>query len=70
LQHGQGASMALPVFGKFFQRIYADSSLSFSSEATFEPPNEPLKIELDCSKYVQDKDLKKDFKYEDLYEGI
>ncbi len=66
---GQGASMALPIWGKFFERIYADSTLPYSSKATFDKPSEPIRIEMDCSKYVQGESGKQ-FKYENLYEGI
>ena len=46
---GQGANMALPVFGMFMQKVYADETLNYSDKATFEEP-EGFNIELDCSK--------------------
>lgn len=47
---GQGASMALPIWGKFFQKVYADKSIKISKGDFYRPPimNE---VELDCSKY-------------------
>lgn len=50
MELGQGASMALPIWGKFFSKVYADKSLKVSS-ADFEKPETLGEIELDCSKY-------------------
>ncbi len=50
---GQGARMAMPIFGLFMQKVYADKSLSILYDAKFEEPQQPLSIELDCSKYKQ-----------------
>ncbi len=54
MQYGQGASTALPIWAKFFQKVYADS-LNFKNEINpehrFEAPEGKLTIELDCSKY-------------------
>ncbi len=35
---GQGASMALPIYGKFMSRVYADPTLPYSQDAKFEFP--------------------------------
>ena len=50
---GQGASMALPIWGKFFQKVYADPSLKVSKKPFVKPTNMG-NIELDCSKYDQE----------------
>lgn len=50
---GQGASMALPIWGKFFQKLYADPKLKVS-KAGFPKPANMGDIELDCSKYDQE----------------
>jgi penicillin-binding protein 1A len=47
---GQGASMALPIWGKFFQKVYADKTIKIS-KGDFERPAKMTQIELDCSKY-------------------
>lgn len=47
---GQGASMALPIWGKFFQKVYADPSLKISKNGFVKPANMGG-IELDCSAY-------------------
>jgi penicillin-binding protein 1A len=60
---GQGASMALPIWGKFFQKVYADPSLKVSKNGFVKPANMG-DIELDCSKY--DKQSALDIPMEDL----
>jgi penicillin-binding protein 1A len=47
---GQGASMALPIWGKFFQKVYADKTIKISKGDFFKPAR-MSEIELDCSKY-------------------
>jgi penicillin-binding protein 1A len=47
---GQGATMALPIWGKFFKKVYADKTLKVS-KAEFKKPISLNNIELDCSKY-------------------
>ncbi|MBK9284291.1 MAG: transglycosylase domain-containing protein [Sphingobacteriaceae bacterium] len=48
---GQGATMALPIWGKFFNKVYADAKLKVS-KGDFERPKflDP-NLELDCTKY-------------------
>lgn len=60
---GQGASMALPIWGKFFQKVYADPSLKISKNGFVKPANMG-DIELDCSAY--DAQTEKDIPMEDL----
>lgn len=40
LQEGQGASMALPVYGLFMQKVYADKTLGYTQESNFEVPEQ------------------------------
>ena len=47
---GQGASMALPIWGKFFQKVYADKTIK-TKKGDFYKPQKMTEIELDCSKY-------------------
>lgn len=49
---GQGANMALPIWGLFMQRALADTSLNLNQDA-FERPLLPLRVETDCSQYQQ-----------------
>ena len=50
---GQGASMALPVWGKFFQKIYKDNTIKIS-KGDFSRPELLPELELDCSKYDEE----------------
>jgi penicillin-binding protein 1A len=50
LSLGQGANMALPIWAIYMQKVYADSTIQLSME-DFEPPLEPLSVEIDCDKY-------------------
>lgn len=47
LYYGQGANMALPIWALFMNRVYADSTLNISM-GDFEPPLEPLSVEINC----------------------
>lgn len=38
MAQGQGASMALPVYGKYISKVYADRSLPYNQETRFEFP--------------------------------
>jgi penicillin-binding protein 1A len=51
---GQGATMALPIWGKFFNKVYADKSLKVSNGEFPRPKNLDPNLELDCSKYDAD----------------
>jgi penicillin-binding protein 1A len=48
---GQGATMALPIWGKFFSKVYADKNLKVSKGDFPRPKNLDPNLELDCSKY-------------------
>lgn len=50
LREGQGANTALPIWGYYMKKIYADSTIQIS-KGDFEKPEEPLDIELDCEKF-------------------
>jgi len=43
MAYGQGAAMALPIYGRFMKKVYADSTLPYSQSATFSfPPDMDL----------------------------
>lgn len=48
LEYGQGASLALPIFGLFMQKVYGDSTIGLPKDRFPVPSN--FDIELDCSK--------------------
>ena len=39
MAYGQGASMALPIYGLYIQKVYADKSLPYTQDAKFTFPN-------------------------------
>jgi penicillin-binding protein 1A len=47
--YGQGNKLAMPIYGLFMQKVYADKSLSVSKAPFPKPQNLPM--ELDCSKF-------------------
>lgn len=53
-KYGQGASVALPIWGLFMKKCYADPSLGVSKEKFPEP--EELTINVDCSKTTKKDD--------------
>lgn len=53
---GQGANTALPIWGYYMNKVYADSTIQIS-KGDFEKPEEPLTIELDCEKYNKKADF-------------
>ncbi len=59
ITYGQGAAMALPIWGVYMKKCYADETLDISKE-DFTAPNR-LSIEVDCEKYKakieEDKDI-------------
>jgi penicillin-binding protein 1A len=49
ITYGQGANMALPIWGLYMQKVYADESINLPKDP-FERPKS-FNIELDCRKY-------------------
>ena len=52
IAYGQGASMALPIWGVYMNNVYQDSTLLISQEPFKKPKR--LSIELDCNKFIID----------------
>ena len=48
LQSGQGASMALPIWGYYMRKVYADKTLPYSDDATFERPDN-FSVNVNCN---------------------
>lgn len=59
ITQGQGANMALPIWAIYMRKVYDDSKLKYTNEATFEKP-ESIKIELDCS-LIEENNLVRDY---------
>lgn len=53
IRRGQGASMALPIWALYYQKLYADKTLNVSDKNFVKPSN--LSIEIECEK-EDDKD--------------
>jgi penicillin-binding protein 1A len=56
MAEGQGATMALPIWAKFFLKVYADKKLKVSKGDFEKPKNLDPNLELDCSKYDEKED--------------
>jgi penicillin-binding protein 1A len=54
ITYGQGASMALPIWGMFMKSCYEDETLNVS-KGDFEAPKE-LTIEVNCENYMPEDD--------------
>jgi penicillin-binding protein 1A len=50
---GQGAAMALPIWGLYMEKVYADKKLKISKADFEKPPH--LDVETNCQKYVEPK---------------
>jgi penicillin-binding protein 1A len=42
--------MALPIWAKYMQKVYADKTLNIS-KGDFERPNKAINIEMNCERY-------------------
>jgi len=47
ISQGQGANMALPIWGRFMKKVYADKTLEYNADHEFEKPMNFI-INLDC----------------------
>lgn len=54
LDMGQGATLALPIWGYYMQKVYADSTLGYTQKERFDRPHN-LSVETDCGKYEKEK---------------
>jgi penicillin-binding protein 1A len=61
---GQGANMALPVWGRFIKKVYADKSLEYTPGHEFEKPLNFI-MDLDCDE--QNNIQKKPAEFEDFF---
>ena len=60
MAYGQGAKAALPIWGKYMRKVYADASLEYSSSAKFDVPKD-----FDT---CDDKPSQNEYSIEDVYE--
>jgi penicillin-binding protein 1A len=52
-RYGQGANMALPIFGKYMEQIYANPNMEYG-RGYFKKPNIEMTIDLDCDNLPAD----------------
>ncbi|PCJ64122.1 MAG: hypothetical protein COA58_14145 [Bacteroidetes bacterium] len=50
-RYGQGANMALPIFGKYMEQIYADTESNYG-RGYFKKPDIEMTIDIDCDNYT------------------
>ncbi len=50
--YGQGSRLALPLYGIFMKKVYADKSIDIA-KGPFPKPPKPLSVETDCSRYYE-----------------
>lgn len=55
MTYGQGAALALPVWGVFMKKCYADSELNISKEPFEEPEESVIKVDCGSSNYIKRK---------------
>ncbi len=65
ISSGQGANLALPIYGNFLKKVLADPELGVSVGDRFEVPDR-LDIELDCSRYQENRQIDANDPYNDL----
>ena len=69
ISYGQGAAMALPIWGMYMKSCYEDETLKVSKEAFERPKN--LSIEVDCDNYQADNpDGDNDTPTEEIPDGL
>ncbi|MGS2762506.1 penicillin-binding protein 1A [Sinomicrobium sp. M5D2P9] len=63
IRYGQGATMALPIWGLYMRKCYEDKELGISKEDFRKPEN--LSIEIDCSK-VRENETPEELNFEEI----
>ncbi|HEY8399676.1 MAG TPA: PBP1A family penicillin-binding protein [Cytophagaceae bacterium] len=50
---GQGANMALPIFGKFLSKVYKDPDFKKMKRSQFDSPDPEIQLAMDCLPYLE-----------------
>ncbi len=64
---GQGANMALPIWGRFMNKVYKDPQFSKLQSSRFEPLTDSLYWEMNCDPYLEEMPIY--VEWEDLEEA-
>lgn len=56
LEMGQGANMALPIWGNFMKKVLADPTFAYMKQARFRLENETIEAALSCDPYIAPED--------------
>jgi len=62
---GQGANTALPIFGKFMQRVYKDPKFRKMQDAKFDDLDFGSFLEMDCPPYLEEEPIAEELIEED-----
>ena len=54
LNLGQGANMALPIWGRFMNKVYKDVQFEDWKAVSFEPLSDSIRWKLDCAPYLEE----------------
>ncbi len=54
--YGQGASMALPIWAFFMQKVYEDPTLPYKKTEVFQKPSKDDGVPSDCDDFIDDSD--------------
>ena len=56
IEMGQGANMALPIWAKYMQKVYADKTLTIS-KGDFTKPDKKINVEMNCERYNRELEM-------------
>lgn len=60
MRYGQGANMALPIYGRFLNKVYADKTLEYTPDTIFERPIN-FTIDLNCNEGLNNRSSDSDY---------
>lgn len=68
MAYGQGAAMALPIYGRFMKKVYADSNLPYSQSATFSFPPDMNLCETEFSYFADSENVEEEASIEGVFD--
>lgn len=61
MSNGQGASTALPIYGRFMRKLYKDPEFRKMRNAEFPPLSDTAALKMDCPPYLDEMPIMNDF---------